>query len=146
VATLVTSCGQISRISECKRFVALANQATAELRSLDAPNQIVPEAPAYDKLAKRFTRFAGDIALLKVQDRQLSEAVSNVRATMNAAARDCKEYARELREHAHASGKNQAAVQLSVRRRLARTRTRVSQSLRSYKGQVAAVNRVCQPQ
>jgi hypothetical protein len=146
VAVLVAAgCGQISRVSECRRFVTLANRSTAELQALDAPNQIVPEAIAYDRLALRFTRFASDIGSLRIKDPELAEAVSTVSATMNAASRDCRHYARELREHDGADP-DKAATSLHVRRKLKKTRTRVSQSLRTYRAQVARVNRVCQPQ
>jgi len=145
---VLTGCGQVSRIKECKRFVALANPALEELRQLDAPNEIVPEADAYDRLAIRFDKLAADIDALKLKDTELQTAVTPIKNTMTSAAEDCRQYARELREHDRMGGdkSKNTSGQLSVRRKLKRTRSRVSSNLRQYKMLVARVDGVCQPQ
>jgi hypothetical protein len=146
LALALLGCGQVSRIAECRRFVSLANPTLAELRALDEPNQVVPEAANYDRLAQRFDRFATEIDTLRVRDTRLLEAVGGVRITMKTAADDCRQYAQELREHDALQGEAHKVSQLNVRRKLKKTRTRVSAALRQYKTQVARVNSVCQPQ
>jgi hypothetical protein len=145
VALGLSGCGELRRVSECKRFVALANQATAELRALDASNQVLPDPLTYDKLAMRYTRFAADIGSLEIRDPDLADAAADLRATMTGAARDCRDYARELREHEQ-TDRSQATAQLNVRRKLKKTRQRVGGNLRTYKAQVSAVNEACQPE
>lgn len=145
LALALLGCGQVSRISECKRFVGKANDALDELRALDAPNQLVPEAVHYDKLAQRFDGFAAEIDGLGVRDKQLKDAAGAVRTTMKTTAEDCRQYARELREHDQLHGDANKTAQLNVRRKLKKTRQRVAQALRQYKTQVTRVNDVCQP-
>jgi hypothetical protein len=83
-------CGQLARISECKRFVRLANASTTELRAIDEANKIVPESATYEKLALRFERFAFDIDALRLADWELRKATAAINRTMQMAAKDCR--------------------------------------------------------
>lgn len=146
LAVWLLGCGQVSRVSECQRFVSVANPALEQLRALDAPNHVVPAADNYERLAVGFERFVADIDGLRVRDRRLGEAVASIRTTMKSAADDCREYARELREHDQMNGDTQRTGQLNIRRKLKKTRTRVAASVRLYQAQVERVNTFCQPQ
>jgi len=143
---VLCACNQVSRISECKRFVSLANPTLREIEEVDARNQIVPESATYEHLALRFDRFVAEIEALKLKDKELNKAVGPIKNTMKSAAEDCRSYARELREHQKKEGDSQKAAQLALRRKLKKTRTRVSLNLKQYKSLVARVDGVCQPQ
>lgn len=142
--SILSGCAQVARVSECERFVELANRATGELGTLDAPNQILPAPLSYERLALRFTRFAEDLASLRLSNAELADAAAAIADTMRGAARDCRQYARELREHERID-EAQASARLNVRRKLSKTRARAAQSARAYKGQVARIDRICQP-
>lgn len=135
-------CGSLSRIGECKKFVKLANESAAELRSMDLPNQIVPEPAAYKRLAKRFERFSSDIEGLKLKDKRLRDAAKGIQRTMEATAKECRSYAKDLADSERDDGSGAKAA----RRRLDKTRDRVALSIKSYRAQVADVDSLCQPQ
>ncbi len=140
-------CRGFSRIGECKRFVALANPAIAELQELDTRNQPTPKSEAYLKIAERLTTLDQQLEQLQVTDTQLVQAVSGYRSTLQRTIEYSKEYQKNLASLEQTTGDTPADKRRRKRfeRLLSKTRGEMDKVLRSHQASQARFEALCQP-
>jgi hypothetical protein len=139
----LSGCKGLRRISECQRFVSLANSALSDIEVLDEPEVPEPHEGNYAKIAGRFLLLKQQITDLGLRDLELSQAAAGFQATAEQSAGISSRYAEQLRVLAASTDNNKG--ESDAKRALAATRSEMERVRNTHEATRSRVDAVCKP-